>query len=481
MLSRKVLIFLYLSGLYTLFFLTLGIIIYQIRKKKSYLKIIFVGIFIIFADIFAFNLLVYRNITLEHKKIKFKDQAVSYVFPQTRLRNLISEDFFHNFRPALYKKFVALSSYTIDPDFLKNSTIAKVYIHVQDSSLYNELDKLNIKEFIEYGFTNIDSWDISARIFFQSLLESVVEGFHQDKKFYQEYIDVDVVTGQLIKCLEKSQPYFYMKSKNWVLKDTIKKDIVSFFNLAEAPLSNYANKDYVILAENEEDIEQTPEFYRFIYNDISAREYLMYLFEKGISDEHTFVLLKDYYELVNSNKTYKESLGYYNLLSNSALKAMGVNEPILKYYPSAVFTTRDKVLSALGSLKSEGDSLYIESGDKNLNTGFSQPQPAGSFFYKVLDYNPNLLSLEYRASPAGYLYFSDSFDSYWNAYIDGKKTDIYKANVAFKAIKIPQGDHKVSFVYDPKYFRISLWCYYLAFAVCTAYLSIGAFINMRKS
>ena len=91
-----------------------------------------------------------------------------------------------------------------------------------------------------------------------------------------------------------------------------------------------------------------------------------------------------------------------------------------------------------------------------------------------MNYNPNVLTLTYDSSEEGFLYYSDCYDTYWNAYVDGNSTDLYKANFAFKAIKIPGGKHKVDFIYDPKLFKISLKLYYICFGVVFIYLVAGA-------
>lgn len=42
-------------------------------------------------------------------------------------------------------------------------------------------------------------------------------------------------------------------------------------------------------------------------------------------------------------------------------------------------------------------------------------------------------------------------DGNWTAYVDGKKTEVLKANYLFRAIEVPQGKHSVQFKYEPKF------------------------------
>ena len=63
------------------------------------------------------------------------------------------------------------------------------------------------------------------------------------------------------------------------------------------------------------------------------------------------------------------------------------------------------------------------------------------------------------------LFFSDNYYPGWQAFVDGKETSIYRANLTFRAIKMPAGKHNVKFIYRPKSFQIGAWlsCLGLAF------------------
>jgi hypothetical protein len=468
-------------------------------------------------DLFLFELSVHNKVTLERENIHFAERPTKCDFEEKRVQNLISEDFFHNFRPLLYKKKVAVSSYTIDRDFLNSSSIARLYPvlqnHTSQYPLYDELNKMNIRKFVAYGMSHIDEWSIKDRLFFSCTLQAVVEGFWHQRAFYGKYVDIDRITGELMEDISKSFVLFNARSNHLSSGEEVERDIISLFDLAQESLiesanRNYvipsvkekvprgiislfdlvreslidsANKNYVILNEEEYDDELDQiipdrNFLNFVYSDISAKEYLTFLFESNIEAEHTFVLLKDYYDLLSCTSAYREYRGYHNLLSDNLIKAMGVTEPILKYYPSVRFASRDDILAAFEySMDSREDILYLQDDDGQADNHVKRSEGKTTFSYEVLSYNPNVLSLEYEASGAGYLYFSDCYDTYWRATVDGDKTSIYRANVAFKAVKVPEGMHKVEFVYDPKPFRLSLWFYYAAFCIGLIYLGAGAF------
>jgi uncharacterized membrane protein YfhO len=60
------------------------------------------------------------------------------------------------------------------------------------------------------------------------------------------------------------------------------------------------------------------------------------------------------------------------------------------------------------------------------------------------------------AAPANsFLFLSDAYYPGWNAYVDGVKTEIYRANYAFRAVHLPAGRHTVEFVYAPGSFTVA--------------------------
>ncbi len=62
---------------------------------------------------------------------------------------------------------------------------------------------------------------------------------------------------------------------------------------------------------------------------------------------------------------------------------------------------------------------------------------------------PSSISLSLSASCDGYVVFPHPFYPGWHGTIDGKKTPILRANLAFTAIFVPQGSHAIKLVYAP--------------------------------
>jgi hypothetical protein len=75
---------------------------------------------------------------------------------------------------------------------------------------------------------------------------------------------------------------------------------------------------------------------------------------------------------------------------------------------------------------------------------------------EVVSYQPNHVVLKCETGQEAFLYVSDTFYPGWRAYVDGKRTEIVRANLAFRAVRVPQGGHTVSFRYVPISFYAGL-------------------------
>lgn len=68
---------------------------------------------------------------------------------------------------------------------------------------------------------------------------------------------------------------------------------------------------------------------------------------------------------------------------------------------------------------------------------------------KVVKYQPSYVEIDVSTSPGAFLYFSDVYDAYWRAYLDGRPAAILPANYLFRAVFVPRGAKKLIFKYCP--------------------------------
>ncbi|MCP4369902.1 MAG: YfhO family protein [Deltaproteobacteria bacterium] len=169
-------------------------------------------------------------------------------------------------------------------------------------------------------------------------------------------------------------------------------------------------------------------------------------------------------------------------MSNS----FGITDPILNFYRNALpytdeyferyfvnpFGTESVLLLSNNSGMLKDELLYREgAGKSSTDVDF--------FSYEPLSYTPNNINLKVHTRHKGFLYFSDGYDENWKAYIDSKETDIFRANVNFKAILLPAGVHTVRFVYNPICHKISLWAYFITLLSISFYVCGYLIIHKR--
>ena len=96
---------------------------------------------------------------------------------------------------------------------------------------------------------------------------------------------------------------------------------------------------------------------------------------------------------------------------------------------------------------------------------------------RVLTYENSRMVLEVTTPEAALLFMSEAYYPGWQAYVDGRKEEILRANYVFRAIPLSPGSHKVEVVMEPLSFKIGL-----AVSVLTVLLLIAGwfFSTMRK-
>lgn len=77
-----------------------------------------------------------------------------------------------------------------------------------------------------------------------------------------------------------------------------------------------------------------------------------------------------------------------------------------------------------------------------------------------------------------FLFVADAFYPGWQAFIDGKETKIYRANFAFRAVKVPAGIHEVKFIYNPVTFRLGLFISLGTFLMILSEVGVVFFVKI---
>ncbi len=86
----------------------------------------------------------------------------------------------------------------------------------------------------------------------------------------------------------------------------------------------------------------------------------------------------------------------------------------------------------------------LEEDLPNWPTSIGQPSISKA---TIEDYRENSVTIRVKLPQKGILVLTDSYYPDWKAEVDGQTTKIYLANYNFRAIVVPEGEHKIIFKY----------------------------------
>ena len=204
------------------------------------------------------------------------------------------------------------------------------------------------------------------------------------------------------------------------------------------------------------------------FNDASVS-----YFHKSVGGYHAAKLMR-YQELIE-NAIYREmsaiqsSFGSRDIdvIENSMINTPVLNMLNTKYFitqngraqlnPGAlgnawfvnnieVVNNADQEIAALTNFNPSEKLIVDQRFSKNLidlNNSFSGTINLDS-------YKPNYLKYTSNSNNDGLAVFSEIYYSDgWNAYIDGEKSEYFRANYVLRAMKIPAGNHIIEFKFEP--------------------------------
>ena len=88
----------------------------------------------------------------------------------------------------------------------------------------------------------------------------------------------------------------------------------------------------------------------------------------------------------------------------------------------------------------------------------------------MLAFDTNFIKFKTNFSTPKFVVYVDSFHDRWRAFLNGKKTRLYRADIAFKGLWVPSGENVVdlrfgqSWQYVFKYFLLGIF-YMVAFVL----------------
>ena len=131
----------------------------------------------------------------------------------------------------------------------------------------------------------------------------------------------------------------------------------------------------------------------------------------------------------------------------------------------------ERALSAVASPTFRADSEVILSDgeERGAAEGFSGEA-------RIVETRPDGMTVDVAASHAAYLVTADTYDPGWRARVDGVAAPVRRADVAFRAVAVPPGRHRVELAYRPP--AVAAGC--AVSAASLVVLAVGALVAGRR-
>ncbi|HTY44714.1 MAG TPA: YfhO family protein [Patescibacteria group bacterium] len=444
------------------------------RKRHGLAWLLFVGL--IAADLLAYGSKALPYATQTRGGLLFSDTKKPFTLAERRKERLFFEDpRFRYFRPPLYQEFSAFDLATLDYFVILHGTKfspSNLISQVLDGEylFQGEATEKNVLEFIQMGRSSYEQWGRPKQLAYLGFLDILLQDIMQQEAFYGLFTGFGELAFGLKSDIDTGFVSILAGAATWPQKnDAVEKfERLLNLNLGMRPewLGEIVRKGF----RDDSPFVERIKAHAHEYTQVSTAQYLVDLWYRyRLRDVNSLVRFKDYNQIADLFERPVLSPQIKSIRSRIR-QDLAISAPMIRFFSSARILPYGQYYEQLSGGKLANDQLYIES--RSPQAAHAQDPRAGNpaFSYQVVSYNPNRLKIAYGARQGGFLYFSDGYDRYWKASVDGLKTGVYKANGAFKAISIPAGSHVVEFVYDPVWYRLSLWLYYTVTIACILFL-----------
>lgn len=100
---------------------------------------------------------------------------------------------------------------------------------------------------------------------------------------------------------------------------------------------------------------------------------------------------------------------------------------------------------------------------------------------EVSKYTPNEVVVETNTDGSGLLVFSENWYPAWKAYIDGKKTEIYRTYVTLRSIFVPAGKHKIAFRYESDTLKFGTILFWVGFLSLITGIVYQIYLSLKRN
>ncbi|MGC8748344.1 MAG: YfhO family protein [Candidatus Kapaibacteriota bacterium] len=156
--------------------------------------------------------------------------------------------------------------------------------------------------------------------------------------------------------------------------------------------------------------------------------------------------------------------------------------PNFGYLPRAFFVKSfvvEKPLEILNHLKRGDfnplDTMFLEKQEVKGEIGYDTNAKV-----TIVEKKNEYIKIVTETSVRSLLFVSEIYYPYWKAFIDGKETEIYKANYAFRAVVVPSGKHTIEMKFASPGFERGKTLSLIANIFTILILGVGVYLNFRK-
>lgn len=100
------------------------------------------------------------------------------------------------------------------------------------------------------------------------------------------------------------------------------------------------------------------------------------------------------------------------------------------------------------------NTLVLEKSPVNMSLPKSDSSLKINSTVNITEYGLNKIKLEVDTEENGFLFLSEIYYPDWKVFIDGRESEIYRADYSLRAVYLEKGKHSVEFVYDSEEFSL---------------------------
>jgi len=144
----------------------------------------------------------------------------------------------------------------------------------------------------------------------------------------------------------------------------------------------------------------------------------------------------------------------------------------------------DEEIKALDSLDTKKVAVFNEVELFKYTSDFPiHPSSVDSTSYIKLDiYKPNYLKYSSYNSNPGLAIFSEMYyDFGWNAYVDGNKQSVFRANYVLRALQLRPGKHTIEFKFEPEVVKTGSTIALISTILMVLLVGLGLYFDNKKT